>query len=233
MKSARHSHSGFTLIEIVIAISLLAAIIVILYGALSGIIASKKLLDDRRDGTAIASAILTRMTRELQLAYPQHALMPPQNDPDKRYPARVSFLGERKELGDHHFGDSITFLALEGGQYLPDGGTHSGLVQISYRVEKNPDEPEKKGTYYLVRQETPYTRPFDRAYKKTMIFPVTTSLVSLKFKYFSNDTQEWTPNWDESKTMLPSVVEFTVVIMTPAGHEESFTTSVALRSKSS
>ena len=52
----------------------------------------------------------------------------------------------RKGLGEvgyvvdvAHTGVDGLHMALEGGQYLPDGGTHSGVVQITYRVDKDPE----------------------------------------------------------------------------------------------
>ena len=222
---------GFTLIEVVLAILILAAMLTILYESLTQMLEMKQLLDDRRDSAAIAGAVLTRMTRELQLAYAQNALMPPRSEPDKRYPPRTFMLGEEKALDNDRRGDSITFLALEGGQYLPDGGTHSGLVQITYRVERDPEKRDSP-TYYLVREETPYQRPFEKAFKKTMIFPITTNLVGLKFSYFILDSGEWVSNWGSDEHVgLPAMVRFQVGIRSPAGRDDWFTTSVALRGK--
>ncbi len=220
------------MIEVVIAILIMVAMLGVLYQSLTQVLQMKSTLDDRRDAAAISGAVLNRISRELQLAYGQKKLMPPRDEPGKDISKRLFLLGESKELDNNEHGDSITFLALEGGQYLPDGGTHSGLVQITYRVERDP-EGKKKQTYYLVREETPYTSPVDKAFKKTMIFPITTNLVGLQFSYFVADSGEWVSKWGEEPNFgLPAIVKFKVGIRSPLGHDDWFTTSVALRAKS-
>ncbi len=222
---------GFTLIEVVIAISLLSVILVTLYSSLDKIIETKNILDDRRDTTTIASAVLGRITRELQLSYAQSVLMPPMNDQNKKYPPRVSLVGEPRVMEQGRKGAIITFLALEGGQYLPDGGTHSGLVQITYRTEPNPEDKSGE-TSYLVREEIPYTRPFEKAYKKAMIFPISHSVVSLDLKYHGEQSEEWSATWgDEKRLGLPNMVKLSLTVRSPLGKNESYLTTVALRAK--
>lgn len=89
----KRDSAGFTLIEIVIAVSILAAIVGVAYGSLTSIMRSKKLLDEERDLRAVANSVLTRMTRELQLAYSGVPLMPPRNQLNKRYSSKVNLIG--------------------------------------------------------------------------------------------------------------------------------------------
>jgi len=230
MLTPMKNERGFTLVELVISVALLAVIFSILYSALSQIIESKRLLDDRRDSTAIAAAIVGRMTKEFQLAYGGTKLLPLPSDAQKIFPPRVSLQGLSE--GDEQLSRaSITFLALEGGQYLPDGGTHSGLVQITYRVEKDP-EAREKGIFYLIRDEFPYTRPTEKAHKSLMTFPITNRLVSFKIRYFSEEDDAWFDGWGEDNHLgLPQLIKFEVTIRSPLGREDTFTTTVALRSK--
>lgn len=233
MRTPEQKHSGFTLIELVIALAILAIIMSICYNSLSGIIRTKSSLDDSRDATALANAVLTRMTRELQLAVSDVAILAPANDLKKAYPSSISMIGEEKKVGGKA-NDRITFLAQEGGQYLPDGGTHAGIVQISYRVEQDPESrsgSRRDQSYYLVREEIPYyVRPLEKAYKKAMIFPITKSLVELQFRYFSEDSESWITTWGKDPNVrLPKMVEFTVGIKSPQGVVRRYTTTVPLR----
>ena len=66
MSRRRKHSSGFTLVELVIAISILSVILTVAYSSLSYIIRTKKLLDDRRDVSAVANAVLLRVSREIQ-----------------------------------------------------------------------------------------------------------------------------------------------------------------------
>lgn len=224
----RAPESGFTLIELIISIGILGGIMVTGYGALNQITRSKQILDEQREGSILAGAVVNRIARELQLAYGEAPLMPPPNAPNERYNRRKSLIGESVALANGGFGDRISFLALQGGQYVPDGATHTGLVQITYRVEKAPPE-EKLDTFYLVRDEVPYERPFEKAFKKIMTFPLSSQLVSFRVRYYFADDDEWLSQWgDDAHLKLPSLISFAVVLRTPSGREESYSTSVAL-----
>ena len=227
----RLASSGFTIVEIIISITILVLVMSVAYSSLRQIIRSKQALDDTRDGRKLANAVLTRMTRELQLAYDGLPLLPPKDNLQQPYSNRINLISEPSDIGGVAT-STIVFLALEGGQYMPDGGGHSGVVQITYRVEKDPDDPEAD-TYWLIREETPYIRPPERAYReRTMIFPVIKSLTSLSFRFYDAASHSWLNKWGKDEHVrLPAVIEFTVAIRSPAGKVEEFTTAVPIRSK--
>lgn len=226
MKTSR----GFTLIELLLAITILAMIMGVAYSALGEVVRAKRLLDDSRDSRSMCDAILQRFTRELQLAYNgPEGLLPPRDKTDEPLNSRIKLIGEKNEERGER-ADRITFLASEGGQYIPDGGTHSGLVQITYRVERDPDNSDKDAPLYLVREEVPYTRPFDKAYEKAMIFPITKQLVSLSFRYYDLEKTEWREDWGTLPQIgLPAMIEFSAAVRSPEGRIEIVTTAVALR----
>lgn len=229
-KSAEPSESGgFTLIEIVIAISILSIVLGVTYSALNQIIRTKKLLDDGRDSRYIANSILGRMTRELQLATASVPLMPPKDDPERRASSRVSMVGEQKGLDDGKRADSITFMALEAGQYLPKG-TRSGVVQITYLLAKDPNRKDELG-YTLYRSEVPYSRPFKKAYENALNFDIARNVTSLEFQYYWAAENKWLATWNEDATeKLPGMVRFRIEIASPEGRIESYATVVPLRS---
>ena len=226
MKASR----GFTLIELLLAITILAMIMGVAYSALSEVVRAKRLLDDSRDSRAMTDAILQRFTRELQLAYNgPEGLLPPRDKLEEPLNSRIKLIGEKGDQGGKSAA-RITFLASEGGQYVPDGGTHSGLVQITYRVEKDPDDSGKDGALYLVREEVPYTRPFDKAYEKAMIFPITKQLESLSFRFYDLEKAQWRDDWGTLPQVgLPAMIEFSAAVRSPEGRIETVTTAVALR----
>ena len=224
---------GFTLIEIVIAISLLGIIMLSGYGALSQLIRSKFAIEDQADLRRMTGSVIVRMSRELQLANRQESLLPPRENIKKLYPSTISLIGETKQLSNNERGDSITFLAMEGGQYLPDGGTHSGLVQIRYRVEENPEQTDvsnEQKTYLLIRDETPKQKPYDEAYKKTMTFPLTDQLLSFRIRYFDQKEEVWRDTWGEGEQIrLPRLLEFSLTLRSPRGRVETHSSVIALR----
>lgn len=227
----RDSKSGFTLIEIVVAVSIVAIILTVAYSALGQIGRSKQALDDARDVRLIANALLNRVAREFQLASSTHSLLPPPGSSGTSQDSPFQMVGESRSLGDRARGDSVRFVALEGGQYLPDGGAHSGAVQISYRVDENPEEqsndPNTK-TYVLVREEVPLIRPLEKAYEKAMVFPITDRLVSFSLSYYNRSDKTWSDSWESS---LPGLVRFSVELRSPLGKIHRFTSAVPLKSQ--
>ena len=216
-----------------IALSIMSVVMVTAYGALRQITQSKGILDDSRNTQKMANAILSRITREFQLAYDGVTIMPPKNNLQKKYPPNTHLIGESKNIATDARGDSVRFLALEGGQYIPDGGAHSGIVQIYYRVEKDPDGLKEgdQDLYYLVREETPYVRPFKDAYEKqNMVFPITKRLAHLNISYFDSEQEKWYNEWGKQKqTELPALIYFSLGVVSPQGRVETFTSIVPIR----
>lgn len=224
---------GFTLLEVILAMSILAIMLGTTFAALRQIMLAKRTLDDIRDARAIAGSVLTRLTRELQLAASDIALLPPREDLTQRYSARNNLLGETDILSDNRRADRIRFMAMEGGQYLPDGSSHSGVVQIYYRLEPNPDLAEpNQSPYLLIREEVPNIRPFERAFEKSMIFPVAKNVWSLSFRYFDSETGEWVDTWgDGNRIHLPSLVQLSMELVSPSGKRAHYATTVPLRAE--
>jgi len=227
------NQAGFTLIEVIMAIAILAIILSITYSGLNQILRSKSLLDDRRENAAMAHAVLDRMTREFQLAYSGQGLLPRKDDENQqRMPSDFNMIGEQKGLSNGKRGDTIVFMALEAGQYLPDGGTHSGLVQLIYRVEENPEiaDTAPTKTYLLIREETPVITPLEKAFSKSMIFPVTENLVSLEYRYFDTEEDKFIDSWNpEQNRKLPSQLEFKMELLSPKGELTTVITTVPMR----
>jgi prepilin-type N-terminal cleavage/methylation domain-containing protein len=227
---------GFTLIEVVIAIGILGVILSIGYSSMRNILRSKELLDDGRDVRLVTDAVLLRLVRELQLAYDKGLpRLPSCQEADPRpLPPTDTFLGEQGSLGpDDIRADSVTFLALEGGQYLPDGGGHSGVVQIRYFIAPTPpDDPSGGGPYTLVREEIPYLKPYKKACERAIIFPITNRIFGLEFSYYDGKNETWVDSWKApNQDRNPSMVRFKVTFRSPAGKLSSFTTTVPLRAE--
>jgi len=246
---SRQRSTGFTLIELVIAITILVVIMSFAYSSLSSIVQSKTALDDGRDADMIANAILTRLTRELSLASISsrssgsgggETLFPPclVDDDNPKFPG-VRLLGEKETLRSGERGDSISFLASDAGQYLPDGGTHTGLVQITYRVVENEDkELDKEGLYVLMREEVPFlvssssgnTARWKQACKKAIAFPISDRATKLSFEYFDRDAGKWADSWSGvSTSSTPALIRFSVALRSPRGVARSYATSVPVR----
>ena len=234
---------AFTLIELVIAIALLAVLMTFAYSALASIVSSKSGLDDGRDADMIANSLLTRLTRELGSAQvggsgsSSSALLFPRCDPNNASPSfpGVALLGTRETLTNGEHGDNISFIASDVGQYLPDGGTHTGLVQISYRVEDDPDADPGSGLHLLIREEIPFlsgasgasTSLLKKACDRQIRFPITNRLRGLSFEYYDARNQRWLDSWGTSTSSGgPSLIRFSLQLESDRGVIRKYSTSV-------
>lgn len=219
---------GFTLIELLLAFFILSLMLGITFSVISGVNRSKGALEDARSVHIVLDSLVLRLSREIQLAA-QQPLMPPRSNLTNFYPQGTSLIGERKTLDGGIRADSLEFIASGAGQYLVDGSGNSGLVQICYRLEPNPDRTkDPEAEYYLVREETPVKRPYDKAYEKQIIFPIAKNVIGFELRYLDPQAG-WSEDWQAgSHTGLPLIVAFTLRIKAPSGVVETFTTSLPL-----
>lgn len=226
----RGRRSGFTLLEVMLSLIILVGITTVTWRALNGILRTRQLLDDQRVIEATANSLILRFTRELQLADNSRTLLKSaiENDPAL---AGKKLLGTRQEIEHGRPADSICFMARSGAQYVAGAETSSGVIQITYRVAEDPEQPHSPDrTFYLIRDETPDIRPVEKALKRTVTFPITDRLASLSFRYYEVQEESWSTSWDaESQVDLPSVIEVTFALKSPLGRISSYTTSVPVR----
>lgn len=222
---------GFTLLELILALSILSIMLTLSYQVLIGILKSKQILDDKREGMYIANSLLTRISKELQLTV-KRPLLPSCDTTTSasngtREQTRLPYIATQTVPG----GASLSFIAQEAGQYIPDGGTHSGLVQITYRPVKPPPEDDipDKDIFYLIREEVPYTKPLEAACKNALRFPIANNLTQVSFKFYDAREKSWIDTWNnENSRRLPSIIQFAVILQTPLGKRETYTSAIKL-----
>ena len=234
---------GFTLVEIVIAIAILSIILGTAYSSVTQILNCKKILDDKRDLSVTAYAVLRRLTREFQLSVDEFPLLFSEDTTDNKDIPNLFFLGEKGSsgIGSNSSGDSVTFVAQEGGQYLPDGGTHTGMVQLTYRLMKDPEKREDNAALSLVREEIPYAtlpntsdpkewkKAKEKAFKNRMTFPITDNVESFKVRYYDLENDKWVEVWDQDrKGLLPALIQFSIRLRSPLGSVQTYSTMVPI-----
>ena len=227
----RSQASGFTLIEVVLALGILSVMVVLNYNMITTIVESKMEIDDQRDSVFVANSVLTRLTRELQLVTKDPKL-PPECDAAGRNPAQRQLAALLSEDGGQSGGKgpTLTFSAKEAGQHIHDGNSHSGVVRISYRVEPDPDQKggDTPGLLFI-RDEIPNRPPFDLACKDAIRFPITNRLVNVSYQFFDKRTGDWSNSWSGSTAAtLPDIIQFTLWLKSDKGRVTSYTSAVRL-----
>ncbi|HMO02765.1 MAG TPA: prepilin-type N-terminal cleavage/methylation domain-containing protein [Oligoflexia bacterium] len=235
-------YAGFTLIELILAISILVIVFGTAYSLFSSLVRTKQILDDDRELSFVANVVIKRLTRELQLALPAKKIMVP---PGFNAPGlKPCFVGNAQGFnprvtGGEHF---ISFIASEAGQYIAGEETNAGIVQITYRIDFDPNNQRTDGipVKTLVREELPFvdidnttsSQLFDqdlaRAYSRIMIFPIADNLIDLKFRFFNNAQKVWVGDWGvrNNANILPDLIEFDITLISSDAKQSRFQTVV-------
>lgn len=184
MRTGR-SARGFTLIEVLISIAILAAITSLLFGAFSALKKSKDGLTRTQDRQREARLAMARMTRELQSAYLSAHL--PINQ--ALMIQKTIFKGERGSPADR-----VDFTAFANTRLEKDSHV-SDQCEISYYGSPNPD---RSGTNDLVRRVDSSIDLEPTKGGKVEVLATDIDLFDLQ--YLDAQTGQWLEGWDTTQS---------------------------------
>ncbi len=210
-----HIEAGFTLLELMLAIAILALILVMIAGSFNAVIHSKVQGEARLNVDRQGRAILWQLANELRGAA-QTAAPNPQSD--------VLLIG----LGQGGGGtpvDAITLSTFSAGHRRAISGIDAEQV-VSYSVTAN---PRVRGWYILSRNQRSallgMTGPFP-----TPPTELADNVVALHIKYFNGG--DWLESWDSTAipapAQLPVAVSIDLIMGTGNGRNMEFSTEVVL-----
>lgn len=171
MRFGRKRRRGFTLIEMMIAITVAALILGASYATLNAGFASQKLVEPRLDAVQNARVALALLTADLRAACPL----------SKDY----DFLGAQRKI-DGAEADNLDFGTHN---YTPKRPSEGDFCQISYYVEKD----KESGELTLWRRRNP--RFALNALSGGSREPIARGIASLQFEYY--DGFDWYDTWGE------------------------------------
>jgi prepilin-type N-terminal cleavage/methylation domain-containing protein len=202
---------GFTLIEMMLAIGVLALILTMLASAFSTIAHSKVHAEGRLMVDREGRSLLWQLTKELRNAV--------------QTPYTVSNVAL---FGSGHMGngapiDTITLSTFSGGHRRALTGLTPETI-VTYNLIAN---PEQQGWYLLQRSQ-------QSGLLTNAVTPQTTTLanniLSLHFRYF--DGQRWGESWESSSLpqgrQLPVAVAIQIQMAAPGGRVMDFATQVTV-----
>jgi general secretion pathway protein J len=175
---------GFTLIELVVAVTVLAFVSMLIYGAFSGMKSSRDGLTRIQDRYREGRIAMARIARDLQSAYiSQHVPLSPALVVQKTaFVGKVGIPGHR-----------VDFNAFSNVQR--DRNAHvSDQIEISYFAS---DNPEQSGTYDLVRRTSEY--PDEEPGKGGRVEVLATDIDLFQLEYLDATTGLWTETWDTTQ----------------------------------
>ena len=203
---------GFTLIEILIAIAILALVVSSLYGAYSGTLDTTQVVESIRDVDQVARLALMQMGDDFKSLYYQK-----EQGKDTESPYSFGGVGEAEGEG----GEIVAFATtsrLDFDMTFPS----QRINRVSYIMEKQPDNEK---LYRLVRKELPFADlPGER---QEVSVEIADRVESLSLTFFNQDGQEFS-QWDsKAEGLLPRLVH--IRLQMAGDKSRLFTTSVAIR----
>ncbi|MBI2082785.1 MAG: prepilin-type N-terminal cleavage/methylation domain-containing protein [Deltaproteobacteria bacterium] len=204
---------GFTLIEVLIAITLLAIISLLVWQAAGTTFASKERFDTRYEIFQSAGLSLQQMTKELESAYLYSTpdFLGRSGAGEQR--VKTVFIGS--DEGDQ---DSLTFTTLTHVRYLKDS-KESDQAEVSYFLE--PDEESEQELWVLKkREQSPPDADSKEGGRTSILFK---GISELNFRYFDSVKGEFVESWDSSSldniNKLPRAVEILLIVQDPMDEE--------------
>lgn len=192
---------GMTLIEVMVALAMFAAVGALLYGGFSQTSRAKQVLNTQLDRYHELRVGLERMVRELSMAY----MSTHYNPLSSLRTMRTTFIGK-----DSGFGDRIDFTAVSHTRVYRDA-KESDQEEISYFITDDA-KGEKK---VLARRVQ--ARPDDKPEEGGRIEVLISDVLDFELEYLDQASWEWVESWDAVQgsgqtNRLPAQVKIRVTI---------------------
>jgi type II secretion system protein J len=168
-----YHNSGFTLIEVVVSMALMALILVCAYACLSACLSSRKMIEPRADVLQNARVAMELMSADLRNACPLSSDNP--------------FLGMQRTLGQVE-ADNMDFATHN---YTAREPRQSDYCEVSYYV----DQDAQTGQFCLYRRRNPMLAPDPLSGGSRE--EIAQGILGLRFEY--SDGTDWCDEWGNAE----------------------------------
>ena len=208
---------GFTLIEVVIAISMTAFIGIVIGVTFQTTIANKEIIESQSERYRMLRTAMSRMVREIGAAYVSDRYDP------KRY--RDAFDRPTNFIGAK---DKLTFSTLSHQRLYADAKESDQMI-VEYGVKSSPD-PKAKGRNDLVRRQNVILEErMERGGTEDSLFE---GARKIEFQYWNTERKQWEDEWDtrrsDRKSILPTRVKITLTAVDENNKEIKYTTQTRI-----
>jgi general secretion pathway protein J len=195
---ARRVRSGFTLIEVVVALAVLAMIGVMAWTTMSSTLLARDLLEQEDEVDRAARAAMDRIEREISLAF-----LTPNTQAIQSY--QTVFVGK-----DDTECDQLWF-ATKSHRRTRKGARESDQTEITLWCESDPDNRNRNVLLHRESQRIDHEPDKDGA-----IAPLARNVDRFELRFLDNRTAEWIDEWDsigaEQAGRLPRAVQVVLVL---------------------
>lgn len=244
---------GFTLVEVLIAISILVTLTAIVWASVMNIFETRDFIEERSERFQIVRLAMNRMATELSGAYiagPEHGGEPIPGEEEQPDPS-VSEGEERPRLRAG-FRDPVQFGMVGRQNYVHftsfshvrtmEGEKASHHAQIGYFTRRRTTQDGRSVLSLMRRESVNFDDDITRG---GVVYLMVPEIESIRFEYWDPGTVElgtlremaqgrWVSDWDTTRRdhagRLPLRVRITMVLPAqgPRGRAETFTTQTTL-----
>ena len=219
-KRAIPSESGFTLIEMLVAVTLVAMMAVGLWSVFRISVRSWARGTEFIDKTQRHRSILDKVRKQMASAYPLNMAVDTSTDTLVDEPVQPPTVRGQMRINAPLFNGTetvLSFVSLNSLRFQES----PGLTLVSYEVAL-----DSEGNYSLVEREARYVgQIYDAAMMPSIseAIPIFENLSSCTFEYFdpgnNDNTAEWIREWNgQERTQLPAAVSVTMISRDPQGN---------------
>ena len=214
----RDRRAGMTLIEVMIALGILAIIATMIWTAFAQTSKNRKVIEKSLDRYHQVTVAFEKMSSDLSMAHLTRNV----NTSEKK-----SFASEPGFLGKNDDPDRIDFTAFSHMRRFLNA-KEQDRCEVGYSVE---EDDEQKGVYNLMRRES--VRTDDQPQEGGKRSVVLEDVVSFDLEYYDQSMDKWEKEWDTTQATgqigrLPLQVRIYVTIHDEYGKEVDFATQVPL-----
>jgi general secretion pathway protein J len=214
----RRASSGFTLIEVLLALAILGFITTIMWGSFSQTVTNKRAIEAAQDRLHTVRVALMRMSRELEMAYFSGS--------------ENTALVERRTLFDgssHSDVDELSFSSFAH-QRLRGGLAEGDTSIITYYGQRDPDD---RRVLNVMRRETRRLQAEDPKTIAGEAYILCPDVAKLKFAYYDQKRKEWSNDWTtlsaSGTQYLPTHVRITLTAIDERGQEVMYSTDARIQ----
>jgi general secretion pathway protein J len=214
----RAAQGGFTLIEVLISLAIMALMMTIAWSTTSSSVQAKKFFEDFEQRNHEVRIALARMVEDLSAAYISSNQQPNLTEPRTAFVGKSS--GSVEELRFSSFAHRILWAEAN----------ESEQTMISYFGDA---DPEERGQTNLYRRET--RRLSNEGWEEVPaeIDVLVRDVEEVEFEYFDWQDNEWKDAWDTTgadaqKGRLPERVRITITIENGDGDEVEYQTQARI-----